>query len=240
MLRFRLHQVHVASLRRYFLPLQKLTDAQLTALTAHLEGRGFDVRVGGGPTKRIALKGAQRISVDGGLGLAGSGDDLLDAIAPAVPGILAARGAGGRATGQDMAERYFSLKRSGTSAELQFFPRLESLRTWTCLRTEGLCGLTPDEAAALKHLFGKASSESRVECVTAMPRDGSRRIQAGRNLYYKSSVPVSEFLSSLRTIDSMQADSASYLPRVSVFVLHGARVDIRLDAEELGEWCSSG
>jgi hypothetical protein len=236
MLRFRLHQVHVPSLQRYFLPLPKLTDAQLTTLTAHLEGRGFDVRVGGAPTRRIALKGAQRISIDGELGLAGSGDDVLDAIAPAVPGILDARGAGEKVTGHDVAERYFSLKRSGTSTELQFFPRLESLRTWTCLRRDGLCGLTPDEAVVLKHLFGKASSASRVECVTAKPRLGSRRIQTGRNLYYESTVLVSEFLSSLRTIDSMHADSASYLPRDSVFALHGVKVDTRLNADELGEW----
>ena len=240
MLRFRLLQVYVPSLNRYLLPLPKLTNAQLTILLAHLEGRGFTIRTGGGPTRRIALRGAQRISIDGGIGLARSSADVLDAIAPAVPEILAAQGAGKKGNEQDVAERYFSLKRSRTSTELQFFPRLESLRTWTCLRRDGICGLTPDEAAVLKHLFGRASGASRVECVTAKPRLGSRRIQVGRNLYYESTIPVSEFLSSLRTIDSGQADSASYLPRDSVFALHRVRVDTRLDAGDLGEWCCSG
>jgi hypothetical protein len=239
MLRFQLHQVHVLSLDKYFLPLPKLSDLQVAALTAHLEGRGFSVRTGAGPTKRVALKGSQRISIDGGLGLAGSGADVLDAIAPAIPAILELRGAGGGATGQGVAERYFSLKRYGASAVLQFFPRLESLRAWTCLRRDGLCGLTPDEAAVLKRLFGKASGASRVRCVTAKPRLGSRRIQIGRNLYYESAVPVAEFLSSLRTIDSVRADSASYLPRDSIFTLRRMRVDTRLTADELGEWCCS-
>jgi hypothetical protein len=240
MLRFRLYQVHVPSLHRYFLPLPKLTDAQLTVLTAHLEGRGFNVRIGSGPSKRIALKGTQRISIDGQLGLAGSGADMLDALAPAIPGILAAPRGGGNETRRDMAERYFSLKRSGTSTELQLFPRLESLRTWTCLRRDGLCGLTPDEAAVLKRVLGRASSASRVKCVTAKPRPGSRRLQVGRKLYYESAISVFEFLSSLRTIDSGQADSASYLPRNSVFALPRVQLDTRLTADELGEWCCFG
>jgi hypothetical protein len=240
LLRFRLLQVHVPSLHRYFLPLPKLTGAQLDLLSTHLQERGFSVRTGTVRTKRIALKGTQRISIDGGLGLAGSSEDVLDSIAPAVPGILAAKASGGETNGRGMAGQYFSLKRSGTSTELQFFPRLESLRTWTCLRMDGLSGLTPDEASALRHVFGKASSSSRVECVTAKPRLGSRRIQAGRSLYYESVVPVSEFLSSLRTVDSLRADSASYLPRDSIFALHGVKVETSLDSDELGEWCFSG
>jgi hypothetical protein len=240
MLRFRLQQLHIPSLRRYLLPLPKLTDLQLTTLTAHLEGRGFDVRMGSGPSRRIARRGTQRISIDGELGLASSAADLLDALAPAIPGILAAPRAGSSKTGQDLAERYLSLKRSGTSTELQFFPRLESLGKWTCLRRDGLCGLTPDEAAVLKHVLGRASSASRVECVTATPRRGSRRFQVGRNLYYESAVPVSEFLSSLRTIDAGRADSASYLPRDSVLALPRVRLDTRLTPDELGEWCCFG
>jgi hypothetical protein len=241
MLPFRLHQLHVPSLGRYFLPLPKLTGPQLTILVAHLEARGFNVRIGGGPSKRVALRGTQRISIDGELGLASSASDMLDAAAPAIPEILAAARAGsGSKTRQDMADRYLSLKRSGTSTELQLFPRLESLRTWTCLRRDGLCGLAPDEAAMLRHVLGRASSASRVECVTATPRRGSRRLQVGRNLYFESAVPVSEFLSSLRTIDSGQADSASYLPRDSVLALPVVRLDTSLAADELGEWCRLG
>jgi hypothetical protein len=240
LLRFQLQQLHVPSLGRYFLPLPKLTDLQLGLLSAHLEGRGFSVRLGSGPGKRIALKGTQRIAIDGGLGLAGSGDDVLDALAPAVPELLASPRERTGKIASDGAARYFSLKRSGASVELQIFPRLESLRTWTCLRKDGMCGLTPDEAAVLKHLLGRASRSSQVGCVTARPRQGSKPLQAGRNVYYKSVVPVPEFLSSLRTAGSGRADSASYLPRDSVMELPGARIDARLRMDELGEWCYLG
>ena len=36
---------------------------------------------------------------------------------------------------------YFSVKGSGASRELQLFPRMGALRTWTCLRRDGLSGL---------------------------------------------------------------------------------------------------
>jgi len=240
MLRFRLHQLRVPSLGRYFLPLPKLSNAQLTHLSAHLEGRGFSVRAGSGEGRRIALKGVQRIAIDGALGLASSGDDMLDALAPAVPTLLASRRPEAAIAGVDVAALYFSLKGSAASRELQLYPRLESLRTWTCLRRDGLCGLMPDEAVVLRRLFGRASSASQVECVTAKPRDGSRALQVGRNVYYRSTMPVVDFLSSLRTIDSDGADSASYLPRDSVIALHGVRVDTRIAEDELGEWCYAG
>ncbi len=235
MLRFALHQLHVPSLGRYFLPLPKLTEAQLKRLSAHLEARGFSVRLGSGSGRRVAVKGHQRIALDGVLGLAGSGADLLDALAPAVPDLLASprEGVGGAAS-------YYSLKRTGAAAVLQFFPRLESLRVWTCLRREGTCGLTPDEAAVLRRLLGKASRSSQIRCVTATPKTGSRPLQLGRKVYYESSLPVSEFLASLRTIDSGEADSASYLPRGSVIELPGVRVDSSLAVEEVGEWCYLG
>jgi len=240
LLRFQLQQIHILSLGRYFLPLPKLTDLQLKLLSAHLEGRGFSVRPGSGPRKRIALKGAQRIAIDGRLGLASSGDDLLDAIAPAVPELLASPKEGVGKIASDGAARYFSLKRSGASVELQLFPRLESLRTWTFLRKDGMCGLTPDEASVLKQLLGRASPTSQVECVTAGPRQGSTPLQVGRKVYYKSAVAVTEFLSSLRTVGSGRADSASYLPRDSVMELRGAQVETRIRMEELGEWCYLG
>jgi hypothetical protein len=240
MLRFLLRPVHVPSLGRHFLPLPKLEDPQLARLTAHLEARGFAVRQGSGGRKLVAVKGEQRIAIDGALGLASSSADMLDALAPAIPELLVyPRRETGKVT-EDVTARYFSVKGSGTSAKLQLFPRLESLRTWTCLRKDGLSGLTPDEAAVLRHLFGKATAGAQVECVTAGPRKGSSTLQIGRNLYHRSAIPVSEFLSSLRTIDSGAADSASYLPRDSAIPLHGVRVDTRIVADELGEWCYFG
>ncbi len=236
MLRFKLHQLQIPSLGRYFLPLPKLNDAQIAGVFSHLAGRGFKVQMSGGPGKLTATKGAQRIAVDGRLGVAGSGSDMLDAIAPAIPSLLASRRADGGHEG-DLGERYFSLKRSRGSVQLQLFPRLESLRAWTSLRRDGLCGLTPDEAAVVGHLLGKASSSQRVECVTAIPREGSIPLQIGRNLYYRSEVPVAEFVSSIATIYTGAGKSACYLPRDSVIAVAGMRIDARISAEELGEWC---
>ena len=238
MLRFRIHQIYIHSVHSNLIPLPKLTDPQLGILSGHLQEHDFNVRVGSKPNKRIALRGNQRISIDGELGLASSSVDMLDPIAPAVPGILAApRVEGGSEARERVADRYFSLKSSGASVELQLFPRMESLRMWTNLREEGLSGLTPDEAVVIKHALGNASSASSVRCVTAQPRSGSRRLQVGRKLYYESVLSVSEFLSSLRTIDSGQIDSASYLPRDSIFVLSRLRLDTSLAPDELGEWC---
>ena len=149
-------QLYLPSLSRYFLPLPKLSDAQLTLLCAHLEGRGFGVKPGRRPEMAGRGEGGQRIAIDGALGLATSASDLLDAVGPAIPTLLAL---GSREVGRaraDAAPLYLSLKRSGASSELQLFPRLESLRTWSCLRKDGLCGLTPDEAAVLKHVLRKS------------------------------------------------------------------------------------
>jgi len=185
-----LHQLYLPSLGRYFLPLPKLTDAQVTLLTTHLAGRGYGVRAGRGPKRWVAAKGSRRIAVDGALGLASSGGDVLDALAPAIPPMLALGAREARNAGADAAPLYFSLKRSGASVELQLFPRMESLRTWSYLRRDGLCGLTPDEATVLRRLLGRASASSQVECVTASPRQGSKALQEGRMIYYRSAVPV--------------------------------------------------
>jgi len=193
------------------------------------------VRIRGGRGRQLARKGLQRISIDGALGLAASGDDMLDALAPALPSLLAWRIPAGGATGA--ASFYFSVKGSGGSAELQLFPRMESLRTWTCLRRDGLCGLTPDEASVLRHLLGRAPRSSRADCVTSKPKPGSKTLQVGRRVYYRSTIPVPDFLASLATVETKATDSSSYLPRDSVMALRGAEVDTRVGREDLGEWC---
>jgi hypothetical protein len=115
---------------------------------------------------------------------------------------------------------------------------MESLSTWTSLRRDGLCGLTADEAEVLKQALRMATAGSRVDCVTTWPCKGSMPFQVGRRVYYRSSLPVPEFLSSLRTLDSADGfSSASYLPRDSKVSTPHARIDTRALAEEVGEWC---
>lgn len=236
MLRFRLRQLLVPSLQRFFLPLPKMGAGQLALLSGHLEGRGFSVRPAGGEGRLSATRASQRISIDGRLGLASSAGDLLDAIAPAVPALVASA-KGSADGGADRSGRYYSLRGSGSSPVLQFLPRLESMRTWSALRAEGLCALTPDEALALGHVLGKLPAHSRVECVTSSPREGSRPLQVGRRVLYRSELRVGEFLSSLRSIDSAGAGPVSYLPRDARLRLDGGVPTSPLPRSELGEWC---
>ncbi len=236
LLRFKLEQLHLQSLERWFLPLPKLGKGSLSVLSEHLEKGGFGVRRGGGQAKLLATKGSMRISVDGKLGLASSGGDMLDVVGPAIPKLIET---GGRETisgPMDVSSLYFSVRRSRGLTRLQVFPRLESLRTWTSLRGEGLCGLTPDEAAALKSALGGADPAGTVACVTASPRDGSSPFQVGAKVYFRSELPLGEFLSSLRVMGSGGSDS-SFLPRDSVVEVRGTPVQGRAAAAELGEWC---
>ncbi len=195
------------------------------------------MRPGSAPARRIASKGSQRISINGDLGLAASRADLLDALGPAVPELLSSREASGGVPCRDVGHFYLALRKSGAVSQLQFFPRLESLRTWTCLRRDGLCGLTPDEALVLRLVLGSATEASTVRCVTSLPRQTSTVLQIGTRIYYESKLPVPELLSSLRTIDSGGADSAAYLPREPVFALLRTSLNIHVSAGELGEWC---
>jgi hypothetical protein len=186
---------------------------------------------------------------------------MLDAIAPAIPEMLAmpvmesqrggrrggdagdrheeASAIVGAVGGRSICERYLTLKKvSGDSVQLQFFPRLESSRTWDCLRKDGLSGLTPDEAAVLDYVLGSVPGTERVSCVTAKPREASSSLQVGGNLYYRSCIPVSEFLSSLRTVATQGlADSAAYLPRDSILVLPRIESRAEIPADVPGEWC---
>lgn len=234
--RFRLEQIEIQSLGKYFLPLPKLGSSQLATLSAHLRTRGLIVRAGSTKTRLTVTRGSQRILVDGHLGLAWSSEDMLDTLAPSIPALLEA-GRVGRNPSADVSALYYSLRRSGSSTQVLIFPRLESLRTWTYLRAEGLCGLTPDEAAALSHVLKSQPGGSKLECITTQPKAGSARQQFGRKVYYRSKVDVEEFLQSLRTIDSGTGGPFSYVPRNSVIELGAARIDSPLPAERLGDWC---
>lgn len=235
MLRFRLEQLYLASLDKWFLPLPKMGGRPLSVLSEHLESGGFRVRRRSGTDKLMATRGSFRISVDGRLGLASSGGDMLDALGPAIPKLLES-GKGSVSSSKDVSALYVSSRRSRGRTLLQLLPRLESLRTWTCLRREGLSGLTADEAVALKSALRFAPPGGTLTCVTVTPRGGSSPFQVGPRMFFRSVLPVTDFLSSLRTMGSVGSDSA-FAPRDSVIEVKGPPVQGRVTAGELGEWC---
>ena len=119
--------------------------------------------------------------------------------------------------------------------EVQLFTRMEGLRTWTELRKEGLCGLTPDEKAVTVSLLDAA--EGTVECVTDYPSDASSPINLGGMQYYRSVIPIEEFVSTLRTV-SQTSRRNCYLPRGSILRVRAKnRFDARPALDGLGEWC---
>ncbi len=232
MLRFQLSQLCLPSQGRFFIPLPKLSRAQISLVSEGLVKRGFHVRTGSGNGRRLALKGGQRIAIDGRLGLASSSQDMLDVLAPMIPSILASC----KGDDSDVAARYFALKTSDSGFELQLFPRMESLGIWTGLRKEGLCGLTADEFFVLKHVVGRSSNSSRIQCISDRPSRDSRLLQFGRHVYYETTMPPRSFLSSLRTIDP-DSNGSAYLPRDSIIRLRGTAEDVHVSASQLGEWC---
>ena len=210
LLRFELRQIFLESLDRYFLPLPKLTSEQMRALRGRLESSGFSVKVDGG---RLRAKSRGSGSIIVALsGLAWSGGEMLDEIAPAVPDLLRfPRAVRGRT-------HIFAAKSlQGGGLEVQFFPRMESLRLWMALRRAGESGLTPDEKVAVSRA-PLLDGDQAVECVSDYPTDGCSVLQVGTMQYYRSSVPAGEFVSNLRTISSSSPRNC-YLPRTSVIRL---------------------
>jgi hypothetical protein len=219
------------------LPLPKMGPPQVEALTRELERRGFGVRRTGA-LKVVASRGLQRIAIDGSLGLASSSSDMLDAVAPSIPTITS-REKDDPGASRQIGSLYF---RGGSeaSSKVQFLPRLESMQTWSSLRKDGLCGITPDEGEALRLVLGGLRGSSRISCVTGLPRNGSAAIQIGRRIYFESELPVSEFLSSLQSLGSPIRESPSFLPRDSVIKLRSGKVTTRIHAYSMGEWCCIG
>jgi len=224
LLRFEVHELHLESMGRYFLPLPKLSTAQLEFLAQHLRQRGFSVSPG---TRLHARRGSNRISIDR-VGLAWSSEALLDAIAPAVPGLL------GLPRGPVPTNPYLEAKKVRGGFAVRLFMRMESSSIWARLRGSGKCGLTPDEGLVIQEVLRVAEGE--VECVTDYPTEGCSPFQVGRRAYYDSRVPIDQFVANLRTVSSVSPKNC-YLPRRSTLMVHTAsKISDSLPAE-LGEWC---
>jgi len=226
LLRFELHQLYLANLGRYYLPLPKMTAGQLQVLAARLAGSGYSVKIETQGEKLRAENRSSAITVARS-GLAWSGREMLDALAPAIPTLL-------RSPRELTATNpYFTAKKLPRGLEVQFFTRMEGLRLWTELRRAGGCGLTPDEKSAVSCALLNADQE--VECVTDYPTDGCSLFQVGKSQYYRSRVPVSEFLDHLRTTLTSFSKNC-YLPRTSILKIQRGSLAPSMD-DDLREWC---
>ena len=225
MLRFELHQLYLANLGRYYLPLPKMTSGQLQILADRLAGSGYSVKIETEGEKLRAENGSSAITVARS-GLAWSGGEMLDALAPAIPSLLFSP------REPTATNPYFAAKELPGGLEVQFFTRMEGLRLWTELRRAAGCGLTPDEKSAVSSVLLDADQE--VECVTDYPTDGCSLFQVGKNQYYRSRVPVHEFLDRLRTTLTSFSKNC-YLPRTSILKVRSLAAPSVDD--DLREWC---
>ncbi len=225
MLEFELHQIHLERLDRYYLPLPKLTRAQMDALESRLVGRGFSVSNQG---ERLRAEDASGVTTIARSGLAWSPSDMLDVLSPAIPDLL-------RFPREPAPTNpYLALKEVPGGFEAQIFPRMEGLRLWLELRRSGECGLTPDEKESISRLLRDA--ERVAECVTDYPTDGCSILQFGKRQYYRSILPAQEFILRLRTISSGSTKN-SYLPRSSVLRVGAGSLPAFSFGADLGEWC---
>jgi hypothetical protein len=225
-LAYRVKQLFVEGQNRYFLPLPKLNEDQLTFLADDLVRRGFKVRRGAGLGARNGAF-SLRVTPDG---LAWSSSvELLDAIAPAVPRLLQFP------RRRSQTNPYYAVKKRGEGYDVQMFMRLESLARWSALRRADESGLTPDEAVVIGGLMSGARSE--IPCVTDYPVDGSTPFQAGHHQYYSSKVSSDDFVSRLRTLGKRHATNC-YIPRNSILrVVKGSIQVGKWSSDRLGEWC---
>jgi hypothetical protein len=216
------------SLGKYYLPLPKLTSQQMQVLRDRLASNGFSTRTDGERLRAESGSGGVTIARSG---LAWSGGEMLDAIAPAMPSLF-------RLPREfTPTNPYFASKKSRGVFEVQFFPRMEGLRLWTALRRAGECGLTPDEKVAVSRVL--LGVDQHVECVSDYPTEGCSTLQVGKMQYYRSSVPAGELVSNLRTTSSSFSKNC-YLPRTSVIRLKVSSAPTLPTGDEFGEWCYLG
>jgi hypothetical protein len=224
LLRFEVRELYLEGMGRYFLPLPKLSAAQLEFLAGHLRERGFSVIAG---TRIHARKGPSRISIDG-VGLAWSSEGLLDAIAPAVPELLRF------AKEPASTNPYLDAKEVRGGFAVRLVTRMESSSLWASLRGSGQCGLTPDEGLVVRELLRDVDGE--LECVTDYPTEGCSAFHIGRRVYFRSTVSTAEFAANLRTLPSVSQKSC-YLPKQSVLMIRTGSQALGRSSKGLGEWC---
>ena len=215
------------------------------------------VRPGSGPRRRVAMKGAQRIAIDGALGLASLGGRHARRPRPCrTSAALLALEAGRRKVGR------------GRGGAVLLLEAVRSLRRAPVLPPNGVPQdmVVPAEGRAVRADAGRGR---RAEARSwggrpAPPRSSASRpgrgrarapLQVGRKLYYKSKCPSRSSFDSLRTIDSDGADPRPTCrgTRSSLFQACGSTPGIRRpssangaswgscvspDDPETSNWCS--
>ncbi len=229
MLTYTVRQFFLDGLKRYYLPLPKLTPEQLLLMSDHLRKNDFKVAPLLDGVLRAGMR-EMRLIVDQS-GVAWANMDLLDVLVPCVPKLLQAKKV------RMSVNQYFLIKRGGDT-QVQFLPRLEARRTWKELRRISVCGLTPDERHMIRTLL--EGSEGKVDVVTDFPVEGSKPFRVERTNYYRSALEVGEFAATL-PIFGATGSRNSYLPINSLLVFRKFRApshqQMKRAFEELGEWC---
>ncbi|MDA4128616.1 MAG: hypothetical protein OK422_04085 [Thaumarchaeota archaeon] len=218
--------------RRYFLPLPKLTNAQLSILGKRMADLGYEVRKAG------VLRASSReqvIWIDA-RGLAWSSKGLLDALVPALPDLLECKKE--YCPPGEFARLYFNIGRARGGFILRANVRLESSSHWWELRRAGLSGITPDESLAMSFLLTRVCG--KVRGITNYPVEGAKVRQIGRILYYESMISTDEYSSGLSTTEE-KSEKQVHLPSNSVLQIESIAMpsnnELRGLSGELGEWC---
>ncbi len=230
MLEFGLHEFRLGN--RFYVLLPKLGRPQSEALAKRLTDKGFAVRR---YSELVASKKGAVLHVNPA-GFCWSNVDSGDALAPAIPGILALPKE--TTTLEDLRNRYFALGRSEGSVAVRFSTRMESSSLWEGLRTGGECGLTPDELAVASSVIGASRGGCRL--LTDFPAEGSKIRIVGKRQYYESSLDQSEAASTLRPV-GQKGERNSHLPREGILLFESLLLPPREKQLELfnglGEWC---
>jgi hypothetical protein len=228
MLRYEVREVETRAGHCLLLP--KMTPAQMALMAERL--RTQDFRVYQGRVLKASSRN-QRVLVNPS-GFAWSNESLSDILLPSIPRLLEAPKT--LVSASTLLEMYMKLRR-GTSPLIRFSPRIESGSTWTMLRSEDACGLSPDEGLMITTVLSRCAD---CELVTDFPTHRSKTTFARRKAFFASALSPADVTETLRQAGGRR-ERNSYLPRDGVVRVRG--LDAPSSGEwiaqlrELGEWC---
>ncbi len=231
MLRFKLDQIRLEE--RFYILLPKLNSSQVDILRRRLVEVGYRVSVG---DVLRAEKGRSTITISQ-VGLCWSNDDLIDAIAPVLPEVIASEKE--KTSVEELQSKYFRIKLTGEGTLLRFSPRMESSTIWESLRSTGQCGLSPDEHTLTRFVLSQTAGDCVV--LTDYPTESSVVRRIGRKQYYESNIRASEVAGDLRSCEGRGVRNA-YLPK-NALLRFTSPLDFTPEKaakifSELGDWCS--